>query len=172
MRVGVTGHQSLSRRLLDQGASATEAETWDWVETQFTDFMKEMSGERLVVISSLAVGADQRLTRVALTQGAAIQVVVPSKNYEATFTNRSDLAEYQFLLSAATTVEYLDHLEPTEAAFLAGGRRVVDLSDLIVAVWDGAMAEGVGGTADVISYAAGSGCSVIQINPIRQTVQR
>ena len=44
-------------------------------------------------------------------------------------------------------------MEPSEAAFLAAGRLVVERSDVLAAVWDGKPARGSGGTADVVDYA-------------------
>jgi hypothetical protein len=47
----------------------------------------------------------------------------------------------------------LEYTESTEQAHLDGGRAVVDNSSLLVAVWDGQPARGLGGTADVVAYA-------------------
>ncbi|MCA1708813.1 MAG: hypothetical protein LC808_38260, partial [Actinobacteria bacterium] len=50
---------------------------------------------------------------------------------------------------------------PSEDAFFAAGRRVVDLSDVVVAVWDGMEAKGKGGTGDVVTYARDNGIPVV-----------
>jgi hypothetical protein len=36
---------------------------------------------------------------------------------------------------------------------MRAGEKVVDLSDTLLAVWDGLPAKGYGGTADVVTYA-------------------
>ncbi|WP_237707452.1 hypothetical protein [Serinicoccus profundi] len=64
-----------------------------------------------------------------------------------------DRHRFQQLLAAATKVEQLNYRQPSEDAYLAAGRRVVDLCDVLVAVWDGLPAQGKGGTADVVEYA-------------------
>ena len=46
---------------------------------------------------------------------------------------------------------------PMRRPFLRAGRRVVDLSDRLFAVWDGEKARGVGGTAEIVDYARASG---------------
>jgi hypothetical protein len=56
-------------------------------------------------------------------------------------------------LSRATEVEQLPFPEPSEAAFMAAGRRVVDNSDWLLAIWDGEKSRGLGGTADIVAYA-------------------
>jgi len=57
-----------------------------------------------------------------------------------------------------------------EEAFLAAGKRVVDLSDIVIAVRDGEPAKGKGGTADSVAYALSTGAPVIHLNPLRETV--
>ena len=65
------------------------------------------------------------------------------------------------LLQQAGEVVVLNHRGPSQAAFLDAGRRVVDLSQLVVAVWDGLNARGKGGTADVVRYARKRGKEVV-----------
>ncbi len=48
----------------------------------------------------------------------------------------------------------MPYVEPSEEAFFAADRRVVELSDRMVAIWDGKQSRGLGGTADVVAYAA------------------
>ena len=50
-------------------------------------------------------------------------------------------------------METLEFDAPSEEAFLAAGQRVVELSDELLAVWDGKKAAGLGGTADIVGYA-------------------
>jgi hypothetical protein len=68
------------------------------------------------------------------------------------------------LLGRATHVETLDCQASDQQCFLAAGKRVVDLSDQLVAVWDGRPAKGVGGTGDVVGYARSIGRPVILVD--------
>lgn len=104
-------------------------------------------------VSSLAAGADQRFADAVVRLGGELHVVVPSEDYESSFETREDRGRFEYLLASATQVERLDYGEPGEDAFLAAGRHVVDLCDVLVAVWDGLPAKGKGGTADVVDYA-------------------
>jgi hypothetical protein len=62
-------------------------------------------------------------------------------------------------------VERLPFVESTEQAHLAAGQAVVDRSERLVAVWDGKPARGIGGTADIVSYARQKGVPVIVLWP-------
>lgn len=166
--IGVTGHQALEKRLRDQGVTHSEAEAWAWVDRQFAGLLSAGS----VIVSSLAAGTDQRLTRVALASGCPIEVVVPSIGYEATFSNPDDRDAFDRMLHQAWEVFRLGFGEPSEEAFYAAGKRVVERCDQLVAVWDGADAAGLGGTADVVRYAQAAGKAVVQLDPIRLKVRR
>lgn len=102
---------------------------------------------------SLAAGADQMFAEIILRLGGELQVIIPSSGYESTFADHESRTTYEALLARAQTVEQLPHPTPTEDAFLDAGRHVVDLSDELVAVWDGVAARGRGGTADIVAYA-------------------
>ena len=115
--------------------------------------------------TSLAAGADQLFATELLRTGGCLHVVVPSGNYEETFTTGEDLALYRSLLEAADTVTRLDFEQPSEAAFLAAGKVVVDNCEVLVAVWDGEPARGLGGTADIVRYAQETGKAVIVVWP-------
>jgi hypothetical protein len=170
MRIGITGHQDLKKRLQAQGAKQSEANAWAWSERVFGGLL-ESQRSGTVVISSLATGADQRLSRVAVEHNSKLRVVVPSEDYVTTFGDPIDRAEYEWLLSQAVDVIPLGYPQPSEAAFFAAGKYVVDHSDAVVAVWDGLAAEGHGGTGDVVTYALACGKPVIHMNPILQIME-
>lgn len=48
---------------------------------------------------------------------------------------------------------------------MEAGRRVVNLSDLLIAVWDGEVAKGKGGTVDIVCYARERGRNVVILWP-------
>ena len=153
-RVGVTGHQYL------------EAEVdWTWVAGAMREQLTKVEPP-LMGVTSLAIGADQLLARLVLDLGGTIQAVLP-------FVERSlsadEVHSYRELVRHAT-VEVLQVQGSDEDCYLAAGHRVVELSDLMLAVWDGAPAKGKGGTADVVGYAIRRGVPLIQINPVSRVV--
>jgi hypothetical protein len=64
---------------------------------------------------------------------------------------------YSALLSNRThrvsPVNELPYPTPTEAAYFAAGKLIVNRCDLLLAVWDGQPAGGLGGTGDIVGYA-------------------
>jgi hypothetical protein len=111
----------------------------------------------LVGLCSLAVGADQIFAHVLLASGGHLHAVIPCQGYADTFADEAARHEFERLLSAAREVTELPFSEPSEEAFMAAGRAVADQCDLLLAVWDGQPAAGLGGTADVVSHATGRG---------------
>ncbi len=156
MNVGITGHQRLNR-----------PEAWPWVEEAIGREL-DRATRPLVLITSLAIGADQLAARLALERDAVIKAILPFADIERTF-GEADLAEYRRLVDRAS-VEILRTSGTDQDAYLAAGKRVVDLSDLLMAVWDGEPAKGKGGTADVVDYALSRGVPIVQIDPVHEVV--
>jgi len=144
MRIGVTGHQDIP------------AEALEYV-IQSINGALDGAKDSLVGVSSLAVGADQIFASLVLERGGRLEVILPSNGYEKTFSRSKDLRRFRSLLERATTIETLSFTEPSEEAYLAAGCRIVDLSEVLLAIWDGEPAKGKGGTADIVQYAKSRG---------------
>jgi hypothetical protein len=138
MRIGITGHQQL-------GAP----DAWPWVAGALRAELAKLVPP-LVAVTSLAAGADQLLARLVLEQGGTIHAVLPFAGIERSFSPENVPAYRELAVQA--TIEVLDTPGTDEDAYLAAGLRVVDLSDIVLAVWDGQPAKGKGGTADVVAY--------------------
>jgi hypothetical protein len=123
----------------------------------------------LVAVTSLAVGADQLLARLVLERKGVIHAVLPFADIERSFSPEY-LPAYRELVKQAT-VEVLNTPGTDEDAYLAAGQRVVDLSEIMLAVWNGKPAKGKGGTADVVAYAVRRGVPLVHIDPMSRTVQ-
>lgn len=154
-RIGITGHQRL-----------TGTDPWTWV-ANVIDLELGKLAPPLVGITSLAIGADQLFARLVLERRGKLHVVLPFADIERSFS-LADVPAYHELV-AQSTVEVLDTHGTDEDAYLAAGFRVVDLSDILLAVWDGKRAQGKGGTADVVSYATSRRVPLIHINPVLHT---
>jgi hypothetical protein len=152
LTVGITGH-----RKLDDPAG------WIWVRRELTALLEDAGP--LIGVTSLAIGADQLFAEVVLEMKGDLEAVIPFPDYERTFANEADLMRFRLLKAASKRVEILPDGATQDEAYLNAGRRVTDLSDLLVAVWDGEPARGLGGTADVVRYATGMGKRVVQLNP-------
>ena len=159
MMVGITGHQ----RLDDESA-------WDWVANALRSALSEVP-RPLIGISSLAIGADQLFAEIVLAQGGALRVVLPFPSYADSFEPGPHRDRYQALLVQATHVEILQPRASEEESYLAGGQHVANLSNRLIAVWNGKSAAGLGGTGDVVEYARSIGREVLHIDPVRREVQ-
>jgi hypothetical protein len=106
-----------------------------------------------------------------LRRGGSLEVVVPFAEYESKFSDRGDKEEYRRLLRRATAVEVLNRHGSDEEAYLAAGKRLVDLSDLVIAVWNGRPAAGLGGTGDIAVYTMRQRKRGIHINPLSKEVK-
>ena len=124
----------------------------------------------LLGVTSLAVGADQLFARLVLERGGMIHAVLPFADIERSFAP-DHVSAYRELVTQAS-VEVLDTPGTDDDAYLAAGRRVVELSEVVLAVWNGKPAAGKGGTAEVVAYAISRGAPLIHIDPISHAVQR
>lgn len=149
--VGVTGHQNLTAKSIPH------------VRRAVRDVLASRSP--VVGLTALAEGADQVFAEVVLALGGTVVAVVPAHGYIDTFASREAQDRYLRLLAEAQEVIELPYERPTEEAFFAAGREVVDRSNLLLAVWDGQSAGGLGGTADIVAYARERGLPTIVIWP-------
>ena len=152
MRVGLSGHQHIP------------AEAFSYVKNGITEIVSNVEGG-LVGVSALAAGADQLFASLVLEHGGGLHIIIPCHGYETRFVDPADLERYWRLRGMAERVETLEYPEPSEDAYLEAGRRVVDISDLLIAVWDGLPAKGKGGTGDVVQYARSRGVKVEVVWP-------
>ena len=153
MVVGITGHQKLE-----------EKDCWLWVESVIRTALAEVP-RPLVGVSSLAIGADQLFAKLVLESGGCLEVVTPFPGYWQTFTPGQARAEYQSLLDRASRVDVLPPRDNWEESYLAAGQLVVERSDLMIAVWNGKTAVGLGGTGDMVRYARQLSRKVLHIDP-------
>lgn len=154
MNIGITGHQRLDN-----------PKDWEWVERKLEKTIFDY-GKNITGISSLAIGADQLFAKLILKSGGTLYAVLPFEGYEQKFGTENDRKEYEKLLNQATKTEVLPNADSDEQAYFAAGKRVVELSNVLVAVWNGKKAAGLGGTGDAVQYAREMGKKVIHINPI------
>lgn len=158
MKIGLTGHQRLE-----------DPARWRWVKLE-VDHCLSLLTPPLVGVTSLAIGADQLFAKAVLEHGGSLEVVIPFVGYESTFSEGHDRQEYSRLLRRAAKQEVLEKHGSEDEAYLASGRRMVDLSEILIVVWDGQPAGGLGGTGDVVNYAVEQRKRAIHLNPITLAV--
>ncbi len=157
MKVGITGHQNMGNE-----------NTILWIRTSLLDIIS--NGNIELGYTCLAVGADQLFAEVLLKKQIPYHAVIPCRDYESTFRNENDKKLFKHLLEKAYEVKVLSKNEANEEAFYEAGKTVVDLSDYVIAIWNGKKAKGLGGTGDIVKYALNKGKKVIHINNVDKTV--
>jgi hypothetical protein len=115
------------------------------------------------VVSALARGADRLVAGAVLDlPGARLEALLPfpQEEYERDFTSPEDLAEFRRLRALARSADVVstapgarDDPGRRAEAYYRAGQAVVDASEIVVAIWDGASAAGHGGTAEIVWYA-------------------
>ena len=152
MRIGISGHQNI----LPESARG-------WVADAIRNELRNRHAS--VGVSSLAAGTDQIFAGIVLEMGLELEVVIPCVGYESAFADAEAKSRFRQLNEHAKIHSHLDFDGPSELAFLSAGHRVVESADLMIFVWDGKPARGLGGTGDIVAYAKAEGVPFIQLNP-------
>jgi len=96
MRIGCTGHQSLSPSTRRAVAAAIASVLADQTE------------DTIVGLTSLAQGADQLFALTVLAAGGRMHVIIPSQDYEQSFSSDQARGSYTALLSLAVETSTLN----------------------------------------------------------------
>jgi len=169
VRVGVSGH----RRVDDpEGVGAAVRDVLGRVHARFAGAgdsganAASRADARLEAVSPLAEGADRIVAHAVLEEaGAALTVPLPfpADDYAADFAAPASKAEFAELLARAARVEVLPPAASRDEGYERAGRWVVEHSDVLLALWDGAPSRGRGGTAEIVAYARERGLPVYWI---------
>lgn len=122
---------------------------------------------QLTLLSALAEGADRIVAEAALAVGWRLHVVLPfaADHYRADFETAASVASFDTLLEQAAMVTVLDGVPGRYDAYVPLGRVLVANTDLLVAVWDGVAALGVGGAATVVQRARREAVPILRFDP-------
>ncbi len=155
VRVGVTGHRFLAE--VPRLRAAIE---------RALDIVRALHPDReLAVISPLAEGADRLVAQAALAGGARLiaPLPLPEEDYLTDFATDRSKQEFRALLEQATSVPVLPQTASRDEAYEQAGQYVLDESDVLIAIWDGAPSRGQGGTAEIVERALSRGMPVLHI---------
>jgi hypothetical protein len=147
VRLAITGHRLLP------------AETETLVDQALREEVTRYKGNELVGISAIADGADSLFAQAVLVAGGSLVVIIPAQEYRCGLPDDHH-ATFDALLSQASRVIALDHVQSNSDAHMDASLRMLDEADQIIAVWDGQPARGYGGTADVVDAARNRGLPV------------
>jgi len=158
MKIGITGHQRIS-----------DPSTWPWVRNAIVEQLE--NAESLTGISSLAIGADQLFAQCVLEASGTLIAIIPFPDYERTFKQSDEKQKYINLKNQAAKVQILPDISDDQQSYLDAGKLVIELCEVLLAVWDGKPAKGKGGTGDAVNFAISTGRLVVHINPDNCTIK-
>lgn len=145
-KIGVTGHRFLadSEELITSIDHALE-------------IIDEHFDPPFILLSRLAEGADRMVPYRAFArwQGAKLIVSLPLdvEEYMADFKTLSSKADFVNLMQLADEVLQPPEVNDRDESYQAAGNRVIDLCDVLIAIWDGAEAQGKWMTAELVALA-------------------
>jgi hypothetical protein len=149
--IGVSGHRDLAEaRTLERRVK----EALRRLDRHFA--AAELPRPELTIASSLAEGADRLVARIVLRRpGARLLAVLPlpPEQYQADFAAAASKRAFDRLLGRAEQVLIAPAAPSREAAYAGAGRAVLAHSDVLIALWDGLPARGLGGTAELVAEA-------------------
>ena len=143
--VAVTGHRDIPADDMPVLAAAVSAE------------LRRLSAQHpnspCLLLSALAEGADRLVARCAVAEGWSLGVVLPlaKDDYEADFRGGQSVVEFRELLASAAwcrDISAPDIVRP--GCYSALGDWMARQSHVLIALWDGGLGNGPGGTADVV----------------------
>lgn len=148
--IGVTGHRNLRQQDLPQLRKQ--------VRTELEKLKTEYPHSRLVMLNSLASGADTLCAEEAMGLGISLICPLPmdAEEYRKDFSE-DELTVFDDLLSKADEVFVAPHTEPEQDGrdyfYRQAGIYVTEHSHVLLALWDGSPAKPGGcGTAEAVSF--------------------
>ena len=186
LRIGVTGHRKLDDpeqiRAMVEKALATEIDRLFPEKSRVEVERIRREGTTPIcfkVLSPLADGSDRIVAEAVLAQPLArLDAVLPlaMDDYLETFESDASRAEFLELLKLSRRPILLrtrrlhedrhdadSQTELRHQAYVQVGQYVVDHCDVLIAIWDGEPAHGIGGTAEVVQYALDQRRPIIRI---------
>ncbi len=154
--LGVTGHAFLGDpELVEAG-----------IELALTRVIRSFGPGPLTVYSALAEGADRMVARRALAYPDAKLIAVlplPVDEYRKDFGSEASREEFEELLARCAEPPIVVGKSRPEG-YVSAGQRIVELSTVMIAVWDGQLGGRPGGTGSVVRAARAKGRPVVQVH--------
>jgi hypothetical protein len=146
IRIGFSGHRLLTnRKMIIAG-----------IQDALTHIKATYPTQTWAILSSLAEGADCLFAEKALQYQSAKLIVplpLPVEEYLKSFSSNAARSMFTNLFCRASETIQIEPQPTSEEAYLAAGLYIVHHCDILVTIWDGQEARGVGGTGQIVDYA-------------------
>jgi hypothetical protein len=154
IRIGVTGHRELPEEILIRKSIKK-------VLSRIENTL-ENSPHKFSIISPLAEGADRLVTEEILdfkfhssSKKSFLEVILPLEinEYVKDFETVQSEEEFKTFYERADSVNTIPDSTSRDDAYYKAGLYTVDNCDVLISIWNGKPAAGVGGTAQIMEYA-------------------
>jgi hypothetical protein len=148
--IGVVGHRNI--------VEESKEDASNHFEKILKRYKTKYPNTPILVVTSLAEGADQLIAEVAIkVEGVFLGVLIPMgiEKYLETFSSDSAREEFNKFCAKAIFVRdtSIDMVyEDNSDAFRSNTRELSNNADLLIALWDGIASNQVGGTSDTLYY--------------------
>ena len=184
IRIGVTGHRSLSDEatLAEQIREALSSKIFELFDDKSRAIIGATKQTPIAfsILSPLAEGADRLVVKEVLkceNRDPRLEVVLPlaKEDYLQDFASAESRQEFEELINKARRpvtlrekklaeeLTQIDFQEARRQAYENVGRYIVDNCDVLLALWDGQESRGRGGTAEIVNYAKVKNRPIIHI---------
>jgi hypothetical protein len=150
---------------------------WPRIEAQLAEVMAEIEARHpkrsRVLVSGLAEGADRLAAFVGLARGWKLHAILAfhRDRFEEDFHGPHSVGQFRALLGCADRITEPDpqwHLgRPANEGYDAMGTTMLELSQQLIAIWDGGASRGKGGTIEVIEAARRRAMPVVWVHAAR-----
>ena len=180
LAVGVTGHRLARMQNVDINALRDTIadllprvrQAMDAVATQHAAQFAS-AAPKLRLVSALADGADTIVAEVALASGWRLDACLPfaRDEYASDFAEGEHRDRFEGLLhQSSATFALAGARADADAAYEAVGKVMLDQVDVLLALWDGDVGRGRGGTARVVAEAIARHIPVIHVSTQQDSV--
>ena len=159
--IGITGH-----RWIEKTPEIRVA-----LDQVIEKILQTFPGHGFLVLSPLAQGADRVVAKHLLRhQGTKLTAILPMPidQYLTDFPSDDSKIEFNRLLDQAEEIIELPHATSRDEAYAAVGKYILDRCDLLIAIWDGQVAKGKGGTGEIVGIARERSLPVAWIKYVRK----
>ena len=147
IRIGVTGHRFLAEIYKLQAG----------IDQVLTLIAKAYPDKTWSVVSALAEGADRLVVQRVLLARPDTRLIVPLplpvSDYTQDFTSELSRMEFQELMARAAEVIPPPEVTSRNEGYWLAGKTMLERIDVLIALWDGKVAQGQGGTGKMVTVA-------------------
>lgn len=155
--IGVSGHRFLAQ--LERVCAGIDR-ALDRIE-------EALPAETTTVISMLAEGADRIVANRVLERPNSRLIALlplPQDDYLSDFVDEGSRRAFFGLVDRADETLTMPPSPSRDEAYMAAGHWMVDHCQVLLTVWDGELAQGTGGTADIVHHARDRGLPVAWVH--------